>query len=221
MRTVCVPPKRCGSNSGRRSKRSRSFLALRIRSSRKLRDASFLGSNACKYQFALAFELVRLDDPARRLLLAFLHVLDLDQAPVPDRVAERADEILLGPRDVGLGRLGELELAERLLELAADSLEARVGVGRDHRADELQREPDRARLGGVSEAARGTCRRRLLVDVDVVAAKLRVDGVATAAEVDEVEQREMFLERLGRDVEALHEPGQDLGLVTSPQASSR
>ena len=51
MRTVWVPPNRWGSNSGRRSKRSRSFLAFRIRSSLKLRDASFPGSKAWRYQY--------------------------------------------------------------------------------------------------------------------------------------------------------------------------
>ena len=42
----------------------------------------------------------------------------------------------------------------------------------------------------------------LLVDADHVAVELGVDRVAAAAEVDEVEQREVLLELLARDVEA-------------------
>ncbi len=37
----------------------------------------------------------------------------------------------------------------------------------------------------------------------LVAVQLGVDGVAAAAEVDEVEQRQVLLERLGRDREPL------------------
>ena len=76
-----------------------------------------------------------------------------------------------------------------------------MSLGGDHRADELEREPDRARL------ERRQTRRRaegvaeeLLVDVDLVAAQLGVDGVAAAAEVDEVQQREVLLERLLGDL---------------------
>ena len=105
--------------------------------------------------------------------------------------------------DTGLGRLAEVELAERLLELLAHALERRVRIGRDHRADELEGEPDRARL------ERGQPRRRaervaeeLLLDVDLVAVELGVDRVAAAAEVDEVQELEVLLDRLGRDVEA-------------------
>ena len=71
-------------------------------------------------------------------------------------------------------------------------------LGGDHRADELEREADRAGL------ERRQARRRaervaeqLLVDMHLVAVELRVDRVAAAAEVDEVEQREVLLERLG------------------------
>src|SRR5918995_5821022 len=158
---------------------------------------------------------MRLDDPRHRLLLALLEVLDLDQATGLNRVAEGTDEVFLRSRDVRLGRLGEFELAERLLQLAADTRERRVGVGGDHRPDELQREPDRARLER-GQPRRGAERvaEELLVDVDVVAAQLRIDRVAATAEVDEVEQGQMLLERLRREPEALGElPRRDLGLV--------
>ena len=107
------------------------------------------------------------------------------------------DETLL-LADVRRGRLGEVEGAERLLELRADAVERRVRAGGDHRPDELEREPDRARLE--RRQPRGAAERvaeELLVDVHLVALQLRVDGVAAAAEVDEVEQREVLLELLG------------------------
>ena len=46
----------------------------------------------------------------------------------------------------GVGVCGEVERAEGLLELRAHAVERRVRAGGDHRADELEREPDRARL---------------------------------------------------------------------------
>jgi hypothetical protein len=122
----------------------------------------------------LALERVRLDEVRRDLLLAALQVVDLHQAPLAQAAAERADEVLLGPLHVRLGRLCELELAEGLLELGAHAVERRACVGGDHRPDELERQPDRPRLQrcqarrrpeGVSE--------QLLVDPDRVAVELR------------------------------------------------
>ena len=104
-------------------------------------------SHVWTYQIGqLPLDHVRLDEPRRKCVLAFLLVLDLDGAVLPDAFAERRHELLLGPRRTRLGRLAEVELAEGLLELLADALERRVRVGRDHRADELECEPDRARL---------------------------------------------------------------------------
>src|SRR5438477_10169045 len=83
-----------------------------------------------------------------------------------------------------------------------------MSAGGDHRPDELEREPDRARLERrQSRRPPERVAEELLVHVHLVAVQLRVDGVAAAAEVDEVEQREVFLERLGRDREALREVG--------------
>ena len=79
-----------------------------------------------------------------------------------------------------------------------------MGAGGDHRPDELEREADRARLE--RRQPRRPAERvaeELLVDVHLVALQLGVDRVAAAAEVDEVEQREMLLELLGRDREPL------------------
>ena len=115
-----------------------------------------------------------------------------------------------------LRRLRELELAERFLELSAHTVERRVRVGRDHRTDELEREPDRTRLERCQP--RGQTERvavQLLVDAHRVALELRVDGVAAAAEVDEVEELQVLLELLLRNAEALDEfPGGDDRVAT-------
>ena len=144
-----------------------------------------------------ALDRVRLDRARHDLLLLGLQVLDLDELVLVDRLRELVDEILLGA-DVRRGCLREVERAERLLELRADAVERRVRAGGDHRADELEREADRARLE--RRQPRRPAERvaeELLVDVHLVAVQLGVDGVAAAAEVDEVEQREMLLELLG------------------------
>src|SRR5207247_6158045 len=65
-----------------------------------------------------AFERVRLHDPRRPGLLAFLLVLDLNETPLADAFRERRDEVGLGVA-ARRRRLRELELAERLLELLA------------------------------------------------------------------------------------------------------
>ena len=145
----------------------------------------------------LALDQVWFHDPRRKRLLAFLLVLDLDEALATDSLAQRADELLLGARRPRLGGLGEVEFPERLLELAADALERRVCIGGDHRADVLEREPDRARLERRQprrEAERVAP--ELLVDVHGPVAQLRVHGVAAASEVDEVEERQVLLELL-------------------------
>src|SRR4029450_13766933 len=50
----------------------------------------------------LALDHVRLDEPRRERVLAFLLVLDLDDAVLADALAERRDELLLGPPRAGL-----------------------------------------------------------------------------------------------------------------------
>src|SRR6185503_6702008 len=104
--------------------------------------------------------------------------------------------------------LRQVELAERLLELPAYPVERRARVGGDHRPDELQREPDRPRLEWC-QPWRGAERvaEELLVHAHGPIGQLRVDRVAAAAEVDEVEQREMLLELVRRDVEPLDQVG--------------
>ena len=79
-------------------------------------------------------------------------------------------------------------------------------LGRDRRADVLDREPDRASLEG-RELRRPPedVSVELLVDAHDVAVVHRVHGVAAAAEVDEVEKREVILELVERDRDALRE----------------
>src|SRR5690242_5008657 len=65
----------------------------------------------------LALERVRLDHADARRLVALLQILDLDQPALLRALAERAHELLLVVRDTRRGRLCELELAERVLQL--------------------------------------------------------------------------------------------------------
>jgi hypothetical protein len=69
----------------------------------------------------LALEPVGLDH-AHAPLLADGDVLDLHEPLLANRLGERADEPLLLGLGLGLRLLGELEGAERLLELAAHAL---------------------------------------------------------------------------------------------------
>ena len=152
-----------------------------------------------------ALDRVRLDNPSRDLLLLRLQVLDLDESMRVDRLRELVDESFFLP-DMRGGRLGELEGAERLLELRAYAVERGVRIRGDHRTDELERKPDRTRLE--RRQARRTAERvaeELLVDMNLVAVELCIDGVAAAAEVDEVQQRQVLLELLVRDREPLDE----------------
>src|SRR6266508_5374560 len=115
-------------------------------------------------------------------------------------------------------RLRQLELSERLLELPADAIQRRVRVRRDHRPDELHREADRARLER-SQARRVTegVAVELLVDMHLVALECGVDGVAAAAEVDEIEQLKVLLELLLRNVEAFDDlAGRDHSVALFP-----
>src|ERR1051325_10461155 len=212
----------CGSKPSRGSKCPRWRRAERIRSSLNERSASRVRSPVCTYPYGRGRaragraprERVRLDEVRRELVLAFLEVVDLDEAPLVRAAAQRRDEVLLGALDVRLRGLHELELAEGLLELRADAPQRRASVGGDHRADELQREPNRAGLerGQPWGCAEGVAV-QLLVDAHGVAAQLGVDRVAAAAEVDEIQQREVLLELLLRDVEPLDEVGRrDLGV---------
>ena len=99
-----------------------------------------------------------------------------------------ADEILF-LAGMWLGCLGQLELSERVLQLRTDTVERGVRAGGDHRADELECQPDRSRLERRQpRRAPERVAEELLVDVYLVAPKLGVDGVAAAAEIHQVEE---------------------------------
>ena len=78
----------------------------------------------------------------------FLQILDLDDPALLGAV----DSISRAPPRPGrpprFGRLRQLELAERLLELATNAVRAGASLGGDRRADVLDREPDRAGFQG-------------------------------------------------------------------------
>src|SRR6185312_13962247 len=117
---------------------------------------------------------------------------------------EGRDKVGLGFRDLRVGRLRELELSERLLELLPHAVERCVRVGGDHGADELQGEPDRACL----ERSQARCAServpvQLLVDVHAVTLERGVDRVTATAEVDEVEELEVLFELFLWNVEPL------------------
>ena len=81
-----------------------------------------------------------------------------------------ATRSLLGRPTAGSGVCVSSNCAERLLELVAHAVERRVRVGGDHRPDELECQPDRARLER-RQPRRATERvaEELLVDVHLVA----------------------------------------------------
>src|SRR5688572_23664196 len=144
----------------------------------------------------LPLEPVRLDRMRDDRLLTDLDVLDVHEPPALDALAEGADEAFLDAVSGRLGRL-EIELAERLLELPSHLVERTVSLSRDHRPHELERQSDCPRLEGrqARRRAEGVAE-QLLVHVDVVAPQFGVDRVTAAAEVHEVEQREMLFECL-------------------------
>ncbi len=123
---------------------------------------------------------------------------------ISDPLGERCDEVGFRLAAARLWLLAELELAERLFELVAHAVERRVGVRRDHRADEFECQADRPRLEWCQ--ARRVSERvtvELLVNVDLVSLERRVDRVTTTAEVDEVQQLQVLFELILRNVEAL------------------
>src|SRR5207247_10413599 len=74
------------------------------------------------------------------------------------------------------------------------------------RADELEREPDGAALERRQPRRRAErVPEELLVDVHLIALQLCVDRVAAATEVDEVEQAQVLLELVFRDLQALEQ----------------
>ena len=156
MRARRASRSRCGSKPSRGSKRLPFWsFALRIRSTRKVRSPSRVRSYVWTYQYGSRRSIdVRLDEPRRTDVLALLQVLELDQPVVAD--PGRSASTRATPRaalDRRLGRLLELEAAERLLELVPHALERRVRVrprpsGRRGRARAGSPSPRAARAAG-------------------------------------------------------------------------
>src|SRR3990170_1377312 len=150
----------------------------------------------------LTLDRVRLDQTKRRAVVAFFEVLDLDDDALLRRLAQDLDERLLVRRVSRLGSPGEIEAAKGLLEFLADTLERRVRVGGDRRADVLDCQADRTsferrELGRAPEDIAV----ELLVDAYDVTFVHRIHGVTAAAEVHEIEKREVILKLLDRDGE--------------------
>ena len=191
---------------GRGSNGSSLSAAWRIRSSRNERSPPAVRSHVCTYQCGSSRSIeygstTRRDDAWS---LSFRYSISTSLFPrIPSvSVATRS----ASAPAVRLGRLPEIELAERLLELAPHAVERGVRCRRDRRADELERETDRPRLERREPRRRAKrVAEQLLVDVHVLASQLGIDRITAAAEVDEVEQRQVFLEVLPRDVEPLDE----------------
>src|SRR5204862_4735348 len=141
----------------------------------------------------LPLEDMRLDRADARLSRG-TRVLDLHEPTFLGRVAERANQLLLGRPGASPG-LGEVELSERLLELPADALEWRMRFGGDHRPDELEREPDCPCLEWREPRRAGVCiSEQLFLDMHVPVLERGVHRVTAASEVDEVEELEMVVE---------------------------
>ena len=123
---------------------------------------------------------------------------------VGDRAGERRDEVLLG---AGLRRRAsatarttpKVSSSFARTRSSGECAPAAIIGPTNSSASRIARASSGVSRGGAAERVA----EELLVDVHLVAVQLGVDGVAAAAEVDEVEQRQVLLERLGRDREAL------------------
>ena len=83
-----------------------------------------------------------------------------------------------------------------------------MSLRRDHGANELESQPNGASLE--RRQPRGppeSVTEQLLLDVDRVALDRRIEGVAAASEVDEVQELEVLVEMLDRNPEPLRKLG--------------
>ena len=145
-----------------RLERSSSSFALRMRSSRKLRSPSLVRSHVWTYQCG----------SSRSIRTARRRASTASRRPPSGtrsrrggardrpRSASRSDPPR--PRRRAAPASARARTAPNVSSsLLAHAVERRVRVGGDHRPDELEREPDRARLERrQARRPRGTCRRR-------------------------------------------------------------
>ncbi len=151
---------------------------------------------------AHAADAVRLDLSRADALAAARQVLHAHDAVLADAGGEHREHVLRERARSGLGRLLHRVAAERRLDLGAHGRERRARVGRDERADQVERQQQGLRL------ERREARRlaevvavQLLLDRHdrLLLDELGVDGVAASAEAHEVQQLQMLLERLGHE----------------------
>ncbi len=137
-------------------------------------------------------------------------------APAADRVGQRRDQPFLG---VLRGRLRASCESSNSPKVSSSFLRTRSSGRCASAAISGPTNSSASRIArassGVSRGAeRNVSPKSSLSTCDVVAVQLGVDGVAAAAEVDEVEEREVLLELLVRNLEALDEVGgRDDGLA--------
>src|SRR6478736_7693505 len=146
---------------------------------------------------------IRLDHARRELVARARVVADPHQALLAHALVEGGHGRLLVAA-LGLRRVGEGVLPERARDLVAHGLQRAVGLRSQHRRDHVQRPQERLCLQRrqARRAAEGVAV-ELLVDQDRAVVGGAVDGVATAAEVDPVEQVEVLLQLLLGQVEAV------------------
>ena len=192
----------CGSKPSRGSNFSFGSFALRIRSSRNERSPSLVRSHVWTYQFGSAARTCT----ARRAASTARSrppsgTRSRRAAARACRGRARDEVVLLGRRRAAPGVRASSNCAERLLELLADARRAGVCasaaiIGPTYSsASRIARASSGVRRG----AARNVSPHSSLSTWTEPSCELRVDRVAAAAEVDEVEQREVLLELVGRD----------------------
>ena len=172
----------------------------------------------------VAAQQVGLDHARRELVARARVVADPHQPLLADALVEGGHGRLLVAGLVRLRRVGQGVLPERAGDLVAHGLQRAVGLGGDHRRDHVQRPQERLCLQRRQprRAAEGVAV-ELLVDQDRAVLGRAVDGVAAAAEVDQVEQVEVLLQLLLGEVEAARarRPMATVAEASSPQRSSR
>ena len=178
---MCAPS-RGGAPSGRKpsrgTKRLRICLAFFIRSSRWLCGSSRSRSHVCTYQcgsrrsieYGSTVRVVTSVDSGFRYSSSTIRCPSIARVSVATRSPSTA---------VRLGRLGEVEGAEGLLELRAHAIERRgVPAATIGPTNSSASRMARASSGVSRGARRKVSPRRALVDVHLVAAQLGIDGTA-------------------------------------------
>ena len=149
---------------------------------------------------------VGLDRALGELVLVLLVVLEVEHAAAGDRLVDD-----LGDFGVAAARRGDLEpllggvVAEGFDDLGAGALQAALG---QVVAEEVDRRDQRLRLERQQAGRAGeVVAVGLGVDLDLVALDFGVEDVGAAAEVDDVEQLDVFLQLLAGQLEPVAQVG--------------